>query len=64
MSIADTTRPTAPERWVETVGRSIKGSDTPQSTTAAGLRSATPAASGSSAPASSGSPTTAAPTRG
>ena len=29
MSIADTTRPTVPERWVEKVGRSIKGSDTP-----------------------------------
>ena len=31
MSTAATTGPTAPTRWVEKVGRSIKGSDTPQS---------------------------------
>ena len=31
MSIAAITGPTAPKRWVEKVGRSIKGSDTPQS---------------------------------
>jgi hypothetical protein len=30
MSIAELTGPTTPERWVEKVGRSIKGSDTPQ----------------------------------
>ncbi len=30
MSIAAITGPTAPKRWVEKVGRSIKGSDTPQ----------------------------------
>ena len=29
MSIAAITGPTAPKRWVEKVGRSIKGSDTP-----------------------------------
>jgi hypothetical protein len=30
MSIAAITGPTARKRWVEKVGRSIKGSDTPQ----------------------------------
>ena len=37
MSIAENPGPTAPKRWVEKVGRSIKGSDTPHMAGATGV---------------------------